>query len=117
MSEQWYYMHAQAVHGPVSGDELRRLVRTGGLDRVDLVWPAGWDPLDGVPAEAALRFPEPAPADPVGRERAPELPAWLPDLAAALAVGDDPAALPNPSPDSWIADIRNAEETSYPPEG
>jgi hypothetical protein len=109
VSDQWYYLHAQAVHGPVSGDELRRLVGTGGLLPEDLVWPVGWDPLNGIPAEGALKFPEPLPVNPVGPGPAPPLPQWLPDLAKALSAGDDPAALPIPSAETWLADIRSAE--------
>ncbi len=41
MSDQWFYSHAAAVHGPVSGDDLRRLAHTGGLLPEDLVWPVG----------------------------------------------------------------------------
>ena len=43
-------------------------------------------------------------------------PAWLPELAAALARGDDPASLPSPPPESWIADLRRVEGSS-PPSG
>ena len=42
-------------------------------------------------------------------------PAWLPELAAALARGDDPASLPSPPPESWIADLRRVEESSPSP--
>jgi hypothetical protein len=117
VSDQWYYLHAEAIHGPVSGDELRRLVQTGGLDPVDLVWPIDWDPLDAVPAEAALKFPELPPADSVGTRPPPSpLPAWLPDLAEVLRAGQDPSALPTPPPESWIADVRRVEEMLSPPE-
>jgi GYF domain 2 len=109
MSDQWYYSHDQAVHGPVSGDDLRRLVQSGGLIPEDLVWPVGWEPLDGVPAEAALRFPEPPPVDPTGAEPARALPAWLPYLAEALRSGDDLAALPPPGLASWLPDVQATE--------
>jgi hypothetical protein len=110
MLDQWYYSHAQAVHGPVSGDELRRLAQTGGLDPVDLVWPVGWEPLDAVPAEAALRFPKPPPVHPaLGKPALPPLPPWLPDLAEVLRTGGDPQALPAPRPESWLGDVRRVE--------
>ncbi len=113
MADQWFYSHAAAVHGPVSGDDLRRLAHTGGLIPEDLVWPVGWDPLNAIPAEAALRFPEPPSIEPVpGKPPPPPFPAWLPDLAAALRAGTDPAGLSTPPPASWLADVRRAEEGS-----
>ena len=42
-------------------------------------------------------------------------PAWLPELAAALARGDDLASLPSPPPESWIADLCRVEESSPSP--
>jgi GYF domain 2 len=114
MTDQWYYTHAEAVHGPVSGGELRRLVRAGGLLPVDLVWPVGWEPLDGIPAEAALRFPEAGPTDPLAGIAPPSFPGWLPELAAALASGEDLAALPGPPPEAWLPDVSRGEEPPFP---
>jgi hypothetical protein len=75
------------------------------------VWPVGWEPLNALPAEAALRFPEPPSLDPAaGEAPRPSFPAWLPDLAAALRSGADPAALPMPGAEAWLADVRRAED-------
>ncbi len=113
MSDQWFYSHAHAVHGPVSGDDLRRLAHSGGLVPEDLVWPVGWEPLNAIPAEAALRFPEPPPLDRAASEAPrPPFPSWLPDLAAALWSGADPATLPVPAAEAWLADVRRAENAA-----
>jgi hypothetical protein len=114
VTDQWYYTHAGAVHGPVAGAELRRLARSGGLLPGDLVWPAGWQPRNGVPAEAALRFHETPPADPLAGIDSPPLPDWLPELAAAQASGEDLAALPSPPPAAWLPDVSRAEESGPP---
>ena len=39
----------------------------------------------------------------------------MPELAAALARGDDLASLPSPPPESWIADLCRVEESSPSP--
>jgi hypothetical protein len=52
MSGKWYYTHETAIHGPLSGDELLRLVRTGGVLPTDKVWPDGADSAMAVPAQA-----------------------------------------------------------------
>ena len=117
MSDQWYYTHAEAIYGPVSAEELRRLVVTGNLLPADLVWPAGFDPTAAAPAEAALQFPTPASTEPAVADPLPEsLPEWLPELAAALAAVDDLATLPTPLPESWLSDVRRAEEPPPPSE-
>ena len=68
-------------------------------------------------AQAVLQFLKGAPTDPgeVAAAR-PPAPAWLPELASALACGDNLASLPSPPPDSWITDVRRVEESS-PPSG
>ena len=116
MSDKWYYTHETAIHGPVSGDELKRLVQTGAVLPTDRVWPDGADSATAVLAQVLLQRLKPAPADPgeVAAER-PPVPAWLPELASALARGDDPASLPSPPPQSWIADLRRVEESSPSP--
>jgi hypothetical protein len=104
---------AAAVRGPVSGDDLRRLAQTGSLLPEELVWPVGWEPLNAIPAEAALRFPEPPPLAPAaGEAPRPPFPAWLPDLAAALRSGTDPATLSVPAVEAWLADVRRSENPS-----
>ena len=113
MPDKWYYTHETAIHGPVSGDELRRLVQTGGVLPTDRVWPDGADSATAIPAQAALQLLKGVPTDPgeVAAAR-PPAPAWLPELAAALARGDDLASLPSPPPESWIADLRRVEGSS-----
>lgn len=47
----WYYSHAGIQRGPVSIDELRRLVASAGLSGADVVWKqgmAGWSPIRSV---------------------------------------------------------------------
>ena len=117
MSGKWYYTHETAIHGPVSGRQLRHLVQTSGVLPTDKVWPDSADSATAVPAQVALQFLKVVPAGPgeVAPAR-PPAPAWLPELASALARGDDPASLPSPPPDSWITDVRRVEESS-PPSG
>ena len=117
MSVQWCHTHETAIRGPVSGDELLRLVRTGGVLPTDMVWPDGADFAKAIPAQAAIQFLKAAPIDPgeVAAAR-PPAPAWLPELASALACGDHLASLPSPPPEAWIADLRRVEESS-PPSG
>ena len=116
MSDQWCHTHETAIHGAVSADELIRLVRTGGVLPTDMVWRDGGDSAQAIPAQAALQLLKAAPTDPgeVAAAR-PPAPAWLPELAAALARGDDPASLPSPPPESWIADLCRVEESSPSP--
>ena len=117
MSDMWCHTHETAIHGPVLGDELQRLVQTGAVLPMDRVWPDGADSAMAIPAQAALRLLKAAPIDPgeVAAAR-PPAPAWLPELASALACGDNLASLPSPPPDSWITDVRRVEESS-PPSG
>ena len=69
-----------------------------------------------VTAQVVLQRLKPAPAD-LGEVTSarPPAPAWLPELASDLACGDDPASLPSPPPESWIADLRRVEESSPSP--
>jgi len=79
------------------------------------VWPVGWEPLNAVPAEATLRFPEPPLLRPAaGEALRPTFPSWLPDLAAALRAGADPATLAVPAAEAWLADMRQAEGMKDP---
>jgi hypothetical protein len=74
VADQWYSLHAQVVHGPLSGDKFRCLAQAGGLDSLDLDVLVGWEPRSGIPAEGALKLP--APAQPTE--------AWTADLVAAI---------------------------------
>ena len=52
MSDQWFYAQDNRQQGPVSFDEIRRLVGDGSLRPGDLVWTqtmANWQPAGGVP--------------------------------------------------------------------
>ena len=112
MSGKWYYTHETAIHGPVSGRQLRHLVQTSGVLPTDKVWPDSADSATAVPAQVAIRLLKAAPTDPgeVAAAR-PPAPAWLPELASALACGDNLASLPSPPPESWLADLRRVEES------
>jgi uncharacterized protein DUF4339 len=109
VTDRWFYTHGKAVHGPVSGSDLRRLAYAGGLLPTDRVWPAGRHPHEGVPAEAAIPFPDAPTSDPLAGIVPPPLPDWLPDLAAAVASGADLADLPSPPPEAWLPDVGRAE--------
>ncbi len=63
MPDQWYYTHAGATCGPVSGVQLRGLIETDGIAPDDLVWPVGVAPSQAIRADAALAFPSPTPVD------------------------------------------------------
>ena len=111
MPGEWYYTHDVAVHGPVSGDELRQLVVSGRLLPGDLIWPNGFEQTAAVSAEAALCFPVPTSIEPAVIEPLPVPgPSWLPQLANALAAGERPRNLVIPSPESWLSDVRSVEE-------
>ena len=115
MSDRWFYQHANAVHGPVSAEQLLDLVESGGLLRDDLIWPESIDAVAAIPAESALKFPAAAPADTAALPRSPRsAPDWLPELAQALAAVQDLTKLPPPRPADWIADVRRAESMSRP---
>jgi len=115
MSDQWYYTHAGATHGPVSGLQLSALIETDGLAPDDLIWPAGVAPTHAVRADAALAFPPSAPVRPEDFQPAPPPPPeWLRELAEAFSAGGEVASLPPPSPASWLADVRLAEQARRP---
>lgn len=49
--QDWYYAQHGQKHGPVSKSELLDLIRSGDVDRDDLVWTSGmedWEPADSV---------------------------------------------------------------------
>lgn len=113
MSDLWFYTHAGATHGPVSAVRLRGLIETDGLAPDDLIWPTGVAPMQAVRADAALAFPRTPAVTPDAFVPAPQpVPDWLPELAEALAAVKDLTALPPPSPDAWLPDVRRAENAS-----
>ena len=75
MSDKWCHTHETAIHGPVSGDELARLVQTGGVLPTDMVWPDGTYSAKAVPAQTALQFLKAVPAD-AGAVAAARPPPW-----------------------------------------
>ena len=55
---KWFYVEADQQHGPVSLEELQRLLCSAGLARDTLVWSAGmkeWLPAGEVPDLAVAR--------------------------------------------------------------
>ena len=115
MSDKWYYTHETAIHGPVSGDELHRLVQAGAILPTDMVWPAAASAMV-VPARTALLFLKAAPAvtGRVAPASPPAVPDWLPDLAKALESGADRSPPTHPSPEWWLPDVRRGEERQPP---
>ena len=111
MADRWNYTHDDAVHGPVSGAELRGLVEKGGLAPADLIWPEGGDRRQAIRADAALAFPAPVPlAAPVSVSAPSQTTDWLAGLAAAVATGGDLMALPPPPAAAWLSDMRRIEQ-------
>jgi len=115
MSDKWYYTHAGATRGPVSGVQLRGLIEIDGLAPGDLIWPDGASPGLAVRADAAMAFPTAAVVEAKDYQPLPPpAPDWLPELDQALAAVQDLTALPPPRPADWIADVRRAETMSRP---
>ncbi len=117
MVDQWYY--SRDNRDPldlVSGDELRHLAQVGILLPTDWIWPLDGEPEDAVRAEAALCFPDsavPQPAEDLpGSSPTVPVPEWVSGLAKALDAGTDPAKLSNPPVESWLDDVRRAEENT-----
>lgn len=75
MAGEWYYAKNRQKVGPVTEDELKVLVRSGGLARTDMVWKEGmakWVQAgqvrglfeDGPPQPVMASIPPPLPASP-----------------------------------------------------
>jgi hypothetical protein len=69
------------------------------------------------PPQARAQPTSIAPATTPARPAAPAPPAtpapqWVRDLKDVQASAQDPAALPNPNPSSWVPDVKRAEEGS-----
>lgn len=87
----WFYARDQQQYGPVSEEELRRLLQRGELSTEDLVWREGmpeWIPASSV-AELATPLP---PAPPASFAPPPAPPAYQP--AAAFPASSPPAGAP-----------------------
>ncbi len=108
MSDSWYYCTRAngKVFGPCSSDDLRRSVRTGALAPEDLLWPAGGDPRDAVPAEAALAFPDLGVQD--------NLPDWLADVAAAETTGPIQRLWRMSEVPDWVAELQRLDALPAP---
>src|SRR5579871_1094199 len=94
-----YYLDgSRNQQGPVSADEITRLVRNGAIRRDTLVWYAGmpeWCPASQVNAFASLflqempRRPPAAPAPHPGQVQAPRFPDMAPERMAPVALDDN----------------------------
>ena len=117
MSDKWYYTHETAIHGPVSGGALRQLLRTGGLCPTDMVWPEGEGQATAVPAAALSWIAKQAnrASTQVASASPPAVPDWLSELAEAHESGADTSPPTDPSPESWLSDIRRSEGPQPPP--
>jgi GYF domain 2 len=102
VTSKWYYLHEKSVRGPFDAETLRRHAASGDLQRADLLWLAGEDPMTAVRAEAALAFP----AEPT----TVPLPDWVRELAHVLADVDDPAKMSSPTPAAWLEDVSRHEQ-------
>ena len=116
MSDNWFYTHANAVHGPVSTEQLLGLVKTGDLLPEDKIWPESAPPAAAVRAEAALSFPSRTPTQAIGSqsEQSP-LPEWMRTLIDAGLDVRTLESLPHPPAKSWLADVRRLEQPSRTP--
>ena len=64
-------------------------------------------------AQPASTAPAPTPARPATpAPSATPAPQWVRDLKDVQAAAQDPAALPNPNPSTWVPDVKRAEEGS-----
>jgi hypothetical protein len=110
MTDRWYYARETTICGPVSSEELERLIQTGSIGPIDMVWPDGADSATAVPAKAVPQLLKPPVTDATAAIAAPPaLPEWLPALAGALARAESPNLLGSPSAAAWITDVRRAE--------
>src|SRR5450755_4314330 len=118
MPDRWYYTHAGATHGPVSGVQLGGLIETDGIAPDDLTWSVGVAASQAIRAGAALAFPAATAVEPTDFQPAPPPPPpdWLHRLAEALAACGDVANLPPPPAQTWLPDLRRAEQPSRPGE-
>ena len=117
MPDEWFYSHGGLKHGPVSAEQLRALVGTGGLAPTDLIWPESIDAVAAIPAEAALSFPSATPAEAASWQPTPApLPEWVRALTDAGLDVRALEALPLPPAKDWREDVRGVEESAPTPE-
>src|SRR5215471_11462439 len=77
MESVWYYAREGAQTGPVSFDELKKVVGAGQIGPEDLVWKEGtpdWMPAKTIPGLFATPAPSPPPAAAAPPAPAPLLP-------------------------------------------
>ncbi len=116
MSDNWFYTHAGAYHGPISTEHLLSLVGTGGLVPDDMIWPESVAPTAAIRAEAALTFPSSAPAVPMGFPVQPSpLPEWVRALTNAGVDVPTLESLANPPARAWLDDVRRLEQAPRRP--
>ena len=116
VSDNWFYTHAGASHGPVSTERLLGLVGTGGLLPDDMIWPESVPATAAIRAEAALTFPSPAPAVPMAFPVQPSpLPEWVRALTNAGVDVPTLESLANPPARAWLDDVRRLEQARRRP--
>lgn len=98
MSGRWYYFHEGATHGPLSEQEIKDRVQHGKLLENDLVWKAGGDRKDAVPARAILDFSQ----SPAASSSTPD---WLQDVARAERSGPVPGPSSSAAVPEWREDV------------
>jgi hypothetical protein len=109
MTPSWYYQQSGNTHGPVSAEEMKRLVREGRLHAHDLVWEEGTGPDQAVPADAALDFSA------VTQATGP-LPAWLADVELPDCKGPIPGLAATAEVPEWLAEMLLWFADLQPPE-
>jgi hypothetical protein len=101
----WYYAQGGQQQGPVSDEQMQRMIQDGSLRQEDLVWREGmaaWQPAGEV---AGLQFPT-RPAYPTPPPPPPEAvePYAPPQYQAPTPAPPAPYAAPYPQPGSDIPD-------------
>lgn len=96
MSQHWYYSKGDQRHGPITGEQLKKLAMAGELQDSDLVWREGmaqW--VEAQKIKGLFPIPEIAPP-----QAPPPLPVTPPAVPAVPAVCT-PASSPASAPPLW----------------
>ena len=99
MNGDWYYSHGGITHGPFSTTELREHAARKALLETDLLWQGGPDPIDPLPAQAAIDFSKLQPATSA-------LPDWLQDVSIDIANKGTQDPVVSKETPSWLEDMR-----------
>ena len=97
MATEWYYAKGDEQHGPIPESELKSLIQSGSLGKVDLVWNesmAEWLPAETVLALSAVFSPQKSPP-PFPRQKQSDHPTQPPTYPPAYLV-------PNPASDGTV---------------